>query len=146
MQEAARATFPDFRRYLRAKAALLGHDDGLPWCDLLAPVGDTGGPVPWETATSTVTDVFAGYSPALAGLARRAVDERWIDAAPHAGKEGGAYCMPVRTDESRVFLNFDGSWDGASTLAHELGHAYHNTTLALRTPRMAVARVARVRY
>jgi oligoendopeptidase F len=134
MQEAARATFPDFRRYLRAKAALLGHDGGLPWWDLLAPVGDTGGPVAWDTAAAKVTDVFAGYSPALAGLARRAVDQRWIDAAPHEGKEGGAYCMPVRADESRVFLNFDGSWDGASTLAHELGHAYHNKTLAPRTP------------
>ena len=134
MQEAARATFPEFRRYLRAKAALLGHDGGLPWYDLLAPVGDVGGPVAWEQATATVSDVFEGYSPALAGLAHRALDEQWIDAAPREGKEGGAYCMPVRADESRVFLNFNGSWDSANTLAHELGHAYHNTTLALRTP------------
>jgi pepF/M3 family oligoendopeptidase len=134
MQEAARASFPDFRRYLRAKAALLGHEGGLPWWDLLAPVGDAGGPVPWDKAAATVTDVFASYSPALADLARRALDERWVDVGPREGKEGGAYCMSVRADESRVFLNFDGSWDGANTLAHELGHAYHNTALAVRTP------------
>jgi oligoendopeptidase F len=134
MQEAARASFPDFRRYLSAKAALLGHDGGLPWHDLFAPVGDSGGPVGWETATSAVEDVFASYSPTLAELARRALAERWVDAEPRDGKEGGAYCMSVRADESRVLLNFDGSWDSANTLAHELGHAYHNSALAQRSP------------
>ena len=134
MQHAARESFPDFRRYLRAKAAVLGHDGGLPWHDLFAPVGDAGGPVAWDTATTAVEGVFAGYSPELAALARRALDESWVDAEPRDGKEGGAYCMSVREGESRVLLNFDGSWDSASTLAHELGHAYHNTTLALRTP------------
>jgi oligoendopeptidase F len=134
MQEAARASFPDFRRYLSAKAVLLGHDGGLPWHDLFAPVGDSGGPVAWETATSAVEDVFASYSPTLAGLARRALAERWVDAEPRDGKEGGAYCMSVRADESRVLLNFDGSWDSANTLAHELGHAYHNSALAQRSP------------
>jgi pepF/M3 family oligoendopeptidase len=133
MQEAARASFPDFRRYLSAKAALLGHDGGRPWHDLFAPVGESGGPVAWETATGAVEDVFASYSPTLAELARRALAERWVDAEPRDGKEGGAYCMSVRADESRVLLNFDGSWDSANTLAHELGHAYHNSALAQRS-------------
>lgn len=133
MQEAVRATFPDFRRYLRAKATLLGHTGGLPWWDLLAPVGASG-PIDWSTATGAVLDVFGSYSPQLASLARRAFDERWVDAEPREGKVGGAFCAAVRGAESRVLLNFDGSWDSASTLAHELGHAYHNTTLADRTP------------
>jgi pepF/M3 family oligoendopeptidase len=134
MQEAARATFPDFRRYLRAKAALLGHHGGLPWWELFAPVGESGPSVDWETATAAVGNAFAGYSPALAALAHRAIDERWIDAEPRDGKVGGAFCVSMRDDESRVLLNFDGSWDGTQTLAHELGHAYHNTALAQRTP------------
>lgn len=133
MQAAAVASFPDFRRYLAAKARLLGHAGALPWWDLLAPMGEAG-PVAWETAVDAVADAFGGYSGRLAGLVRRAVDERWIDATPRAGKRGGAFCMPVRDDESRVLLNFDGSWSGVQTLAHELGHAYHNTTLAPRTP------------
>jgi oligoendopeptidase F len=133
MQEAARAAFPDFRRYLRAKAAVLGHPAGLPWWDLLAPVGASE-PIDWPTAAGAVVDVFGSYSTPLASLARRALDERWVDAEPREGKVGGAYCTPVRGDESRVLLNFDGSWDSASTLAHELGHAYHNTALAERTP------------
>jgi oligoendopeptidase F len=81
-----------------------------------------------------VNQAFATYSKPLAGLARRAVDEQWIDAEPRAGKRGGAYCMSIRDDESRVMLNFDGSWNSVQTLAHELGHAYHNTALAQRTP------------
>jgi pepF/M3 family oligoendopeptidase len=133
LHAAARDAFPDFRRYLRAKAALLGHDGGLPWYDLFAPVGDSG-PVEWSTATGAVERVFGSYSPGLAALARRAFDEQWVDAEPRDGKEGGAYCMSVRADESRVLLNFDGSWDSANTLAHELGHAYHNVALADRTP------------
>jgi oligoendopeptidase F len=133
LQEAARAAFPDFRRYLRAKAARLGHDGGLPWHDLFAPLGD-GGPVAWSDATGAVEHVFGTYSPALAAVARRAIDEHWVDAEPRDGKEGGAYCMAVRAGESRVLMNFDGSWDGANTLAHELGHAYHNATLADRAP------------
>src|SRR5581483_12142374 len=128
-----RDAFPDFRRYLRAKAALLGHDGGLPWYDLFAPVGASGR-VEWPTAAGAVERVFEGYSAGLAGVARRAFDEQWVDAEPRDGKEGGAYCMSVRADESRVLLNFNGSWDSANTLAHELGHAYHNAALAGRLP------------
>lgn len=134
MQEAARATFPDFRRYLRAKAALLGHAAGLPWWDLLASVDTSADTVDWATASGAVLNVFSSYSPTLAGLALRALDQRWIDAEPRDGKVGGAFCSSVRGEESRVLLNFDGSWDSAQTLAHELGHAYHNTALAERTP------------
>src|SRR5262249_21506538 len=68
------------------------------------------------------------------GVVTRAVTGRWIDAEPRMGKQGGAYCMSVGGDASRVFLNFDGSFNSVQTLAHELGHAYHNTQLADRTP------------
>ena len=64
----------------------------------------------------------------------RAVDDGWLDAEPRAGKVGGAFCMSVQGEVSRVLLNFDGSFDSVQTLAHELGHAYHNTNLGHRTP------------
>ena len=135
MQSACVASFPDFRRYLRTKAALLGHGDaGLPWWDLFAPVGDpAANECSWDEAIEHVRAAFASYSPALAALAERAFKEQWVDAEAHDGKRGGAFCMPVRGDESRVLLNWSGSFDGVSTLAHELGHAYHNTNLADRT-------------
>jgi pepF/M3 family oligoendopeptidase len=135
MQGAVVAALPDFRRYLRTKARLLGHREeaGLPFFDLFAPLGD-GEARRWDEATGAVRSTFATYSPELEGLARRAVEERWIDAEPRDGKRDGAFCMGVTDDRSLVLLNFDGSFRSVQTLAHELGHAYHNVTLAQRTP------------
>ena len=134
MQEAVVASLPDFARYNRAKARLLGGAEGagLPWWDLIAPVGE-GRSFTWAEATATVEQAFGTYSPKLAAFARRAVDGGWIDAEAREGKVGGAFCMPVEGDVSRVLLNFDGSFDSVQTLAHELGHGYHNTQLAGRT-------------
>ncbi len=133
MQAACVEAFPTFRRYLRTKARLLGHDGGLPWHDLFAPVGGEASQT-WSEATAAVTSSFGSFSPQLAGLARRAVDERWIDAEPRDGKRDGAFCMGFDGDRSLVLMNFDGSARDVQTLAHELGHAYHNVTLADRTP------------
>ena len=135
MQQAVEASLPDFRRYLRTKARLLGHpaDTGLPFHDLFAPLGD-GNARQWDEATEAVTTTFGTYSPELRRLAERAVDDKWIDAEPRDGKRDGAFCMGVADDRSAVLLNFDGSFRSVQTLAHELGHAYHNVTLAQRTP------------
>jgi pepF/M3 family oligoendopeptidase len=133
MNEAVVASLPGFRRYLRAKAQLLGYPGGLPWWDLMAPVGSAA-VVPWSGATDTVRDAFAGYSHELAALADRAFTEHWVDAETREGKQGGAYCAGVESDVSRIMMNFDGSPDSVSTLAHELGHAFHNVALAPRTP------------
>lgn len=135
MHEAVTDSLGAFHGYLRAKARLLDHGGGLPWWDLFAPVGHAATTrIPWTEAVSRVSDAFGGYSAGLAALVERAVTDRWIDAEPRAGKEGGAFCLPVRGAESRVMLNFDGSPSGVQTLAHELGHAYHNTNLAERSP------------
>jgi len=133
MQEAVVASLPDWHRYLQAKATLLGHTDGLPWWDLIAPVG-TPKRFEWHEATASVRNAFAGYSPRLAGLVDTAVADAWIDAGPRGGKVGGAFCMSVQGGVSRVLCNFDGSFDSVQTLAHELGHAYHNVNLGDRTP------------
>ena len=132
MQAAVVESFPDFRRYLAAKAKLLGRER-LPWWDLFAPLGAEGRRWDYDDSASFIVDRFATYSDALASLARRSFDERWIDAEPRDGKSDGGYCMALRDDESRVFINFVGSFNSVSTLAHELGHAYHNVQLANRT-------------
>lgn len=133
MQTACRESFPDFRRYFRAKARRLGHER-LPWWELFAPLG--GAEVrawPWQDAAAFVVEQFGTYSGKLADLARRALREGWVDAEPRDGKSDGAFCVSVRRDESRVLLNFKPSFSSVSTLAHELGHAYHNINLADRT-------------
>jgi pepF/M3 family oligoendopeptidase len=133
MLAAVEASLPDWGRYLRTKARLLGKEQLAFW-DLFAPVPSDTERRPWSAAIDAVTTAFGGYSPQLAALARRAAAEQWIDAGPRAGKEGGAFCMSVRPGESRVLMNFNGSFDSVQTLAHELGHAYHNVALAERTP------------
>ncbi|HEU5381415.1 MAG TPA: M3 family oligoendopeptidase [Ktedonobacteraceae bacterium] len=132
MLTAARESFPDFRRYLRAKARVLGLEK-LTWYDMFAPVGKEQKIWEYDEARSFIVEKFGMYSQKLSNFAARAFRENWIDAEPRAGKVDGAYCTPLRKDESRVFANFKPSFNGVSTLAHELGHGYHNLNLAGRT-------------
>ncbi len=134
MQEAVTAALPDFRRWMRAKAGLHGHPAGLPWWDLVAPLPQVTSSISWSDGIAWVRSAFSTYSDELAGLVDRALDERWIDAEPRDGKSGGAFCMSFTPGRSLVLLNWAGSVDSAQTTAHELGHAYHNVTLAGRTP------------
>ncbi|MGB8860698.1 MAG: M3 family oligoendopeptidase [Ilumatobacteraceae bacterium] len=134
MQHAVTDSLPDFRSWMKAKARLHGHDGALPWHDLFAPLPFAPAEISWDEGAAIVRNAFASYGGPLAGLLDRALDEQWIDAGPRAGKRGGAFCMPFVDDRSLVFLNWSGSVDSAQTTAHELGHAYHNTQLAHRTP------------
>ncbi len=124
---------PHFRRFLEVKAGLLGHGATMPWSGLIAPVSGSGSGLSWTAAVDRVTGAFDGYAPTLGRLSRQAVDESWIDAEARAGKVGGAFCMPVRDNVSRILMTYDGSADAIQTLAHELGHAYHNVNLGTRT-------------
>ena len=133
MVTAARESFPDFRRYLRAKARVLGLEK-LAWYDISAPVGQEKQTWDFEKARGFIVARFGDYSQRLSDFAERAFRENWIDAEPRAGKVDRAYCMPLRRDESRVFTNFTPSFNSVSTLAHELGHGYHNLNLVNRTP------------
>lgn len=127
-------SFPVFRTYLRTKAKRFGHEGGLPWWDVMAPVGKTERAYTWDETQDFILAHFAMFSPRLEQLARRAFDRHWIDAEQRPGKRAGAFCMGLpAVDESRILCNFDGSLDQVSTVAHELGHAFHNECLAGKT-------------
>jgi pepF/M3 family oligoendopeptidase len=132
MMGAARDAFPDMRRYFNAKAKALGLDR-LAWYDLSAPMGGEGREWAWSDAVAFVNEQFGTYSDRMRQLSERAFAERWIDAEPRPGKVGGAFCMGVRPGESRILANYAPSFDSVSTLAHELGHAYHNLCERERT-------------
>ncbi len=132
MLTAARESLPDFRRYMYAKARALDLPR-LAWYDILAPVGKVHHVWEFEDAKNFIIGKFGMFSQKLSDFAARAFNEHWIDAEPRIGKVDGAYCTPLRKDESRVFANFKPSFDGVSTLAHELGHGYHNLNLAKRS-------------
>lgn len=127
MLSAMQDSFPVFRRYFAAKARLLNKKK-LDWWDLFAPLG--GGATKaytWQEARTFILKNFGQFSPELQAFAQTAFDKNWIDAEQRDGKRGGAFCMGIpAVKESRVLCNFDGSLDQVSTIAHELGHGFHN--------------------
>jgi len=125
MMDAARGFFPTFRRYLKAKARALGVST-LAWYDLFAPVGESERKWHFEESREFIIRQFGTYADELAALANRAFTEGWIDAQPRDGKRGGAFCIWLRNDESRILANYQPAYGGLGTLSHELGHAYHN--------------------
>lgn len=133
MQSAVHASLPNFRRWMRVKAKLVGDTNGLSWWNLAAPLSISPGPISWDQGISLVKGAFASYSDQLSHLVDRSISEQWLDAEPREGKVGGAFCMSFVDDRSLVLLNWSGSVDSAQVTAHELGHAYHNTQLAHRT-------------
>jgi pepF/M3 family oligoendopeptidase len=132
MLGAAHEYFPVFRRYLAAKARALDLEK-LAWYDLFAPMGEGTRAWSYDDAREFIVEQFGTCAPRLSAFAARAFGESWIDAEPRPGKQDGAYCMWVQKDESRVFANFKPAFGGMSTLAHELGHGYHNMLLTERT-------------
>ncbi|MGE0434005.1 MAG: M3 family oligoendopeptidase [Planctomycetota bacterium] len=130
MMGAIRESFPVFRRYLNAKAKKLRKVPGkLAWWDIQAPVPGEEMTFTWREARDFIINRFSTFSAELGDYAATAFDQNWIDGQPRDGKRGGAFCMPVMgVDESRILANFDGSFDQLSTLAHELGHGWHNHT------------------
>ncbi len=136
MMGAMEDSFPTFRRYFKAKAARFGQE-ALPWWNLFAPVGKSEKTYSFEEARDFILENFGKFSPELREFAKTAFDNNWIDAEQRSGKRGGAFCMPVpEVKESRILCNFDGTLDQVMTIAHELGHGYHNFNMfqANKTP------------
>ena len=136
MMGAMKESFPDFRRYFKAKAARFG-DQALPWWNLFAPTGKLEKSYTFDEAASFILNNFENFSPDLRHFAETAFNQQWIDAEQRPGKRGGAFCMSVpAVKESRILCNFDGSLDQVMTIAHELGHGYHNFNMfeAGKTP------------
>lgn len=128
MFEAIDEYLPKFHAYLRRKGELLGYDNGLPWYELFAPMGkSSSGKFTVEESKEYLLKQFSTFSDDMCEMIERAYDERWIDFLPHKGKVGGAFCGGIECiKQSRILTNFDGSLSDVVTLAHELGHAYHN--------------------
>lgn len=129
MLEAARAAAPLIQRYFVAKAKVLGKPK-LSWTDVLAPVGTVGGAVDYAEAQGFIVEQFARFSPRLAQFAQRALERRWVEVEDRPGKRGGGYCadLPI-SRETRIFMTWGGNARSVSTLAHELGHAFHAEVL-----------------
>jgi len=126
---------PKFWQYLKAKAKALGHENGLPWYDLFAPMGASSTKFTVQAARDFLVEQFTSFNKEEADMIAEAFDNAWIDFYPRDGKAGGAFCAGVEClGESRILTNFDGMFTDVVTLAHELGHAYHNLCIREHRP------------
>jgi oligoendopeptidase F len=137
--EAVRAAYPHLsHRYYRLKAGWFGRDHLDHW-DRNAPLPK----VPMRTirfdeARATVLGAYGLFSPAMANIARRFFDDRWIDAPVRDGKAPGAFSHPtVPSAHPYVLMNYQGKIRDVMTLAHELGHGVHQVLAAPRGALMA---------
>ncbi len=125
--EAMKEYMPNLHGYLRAKAESLGYENGLPWYELFAPMGNNTKKYTVEESKEYLLGVFRKFNPHMAEIIDRAYEENWIDFFPRNGKVGGAFCASLNGEKQfRVLTNFDGSFSDVVTLAHELGHGYHD--------------------
>jgi len=130
MLEVVRSRWEVPRRYLRCKARILGLER-LGFQDLMAPLPiQTQVRISWEGARERVLSAFEGFYPELRDFAHQAFEGRWIDYQPRPGKRPGGFCSTSKLiGQSRVFMTFSGALGDVSTLAHELGHAFHSRIL-----------------
>lgn len=130
MMTAIEEYLPVFRKYMRKKAEMLGYKNGLPWYELFAPMGKSDTTYSLEEAKEYLVNNFGKFSPDMADMMKEAFENEWIDFYPKKGKEGGAFCAGVSSiKQSRILTNYDGYFGSIRTLAHELGHAFHNVQI-----------------
>lgn len=127
MMSAIEEHLPNVRKYFTHKAKLLGYEGALPWYEIFAPLGNDDTKYSVEEAKQLLVNTFEQFSPEVSSLMEEAFDNEWIDFFPHPGKQGGAFdASAASIGESRVLTNFDGSFSSIDTLAHELGHSFHD--------------------
>ena len=135
MMEAIKEYLPVFRKYLRKKGEMLGYENGLPWYELFAPLGKADKTYTLEEAKEYLIRCFGEFTPEMADMMKEAFENEWIDFYPRKGKEGGAFCAGVLwLKQSRILANYDGYFGSIGTLAHELGHAFHNRQIENERP------------
>ncbi|GAX89236.1 M3 family oligoendopeptidase [Effusibacillus lacus] len=111
--------------YLNRKAKLLGLEK-LSWYDVQAPIGDVTRKISYEEGAAIIVEQFSRLAPRMADFSRRAFEERWIEAEDRPNKRPGGFCTSFTdSKQTRIFMTYAGTSDNVSTLAHELGHAFH---------------------
>ena len=130
MFSAIKESLPIFHKYYHKKAQILGHKVNLPFYDIFAPVGDVNTKISYLDARDLIVSSFKTFSEELADFAKKAFDDRWIDAEPRTGKGIYGLCVDIfPIKESRIMANFTGNFSDIGVLAHEIGHAYHSYCL-----------------
>lgn len=111
--------------YFKRKAELLSVSK-LDWHDVEAPLASTTTTMSFDDAAKFIVEQFGSFSPKMAEFAEHAFQNKWIEAEDRPGKRPGGFCTSLpKSDATRIFMTYSGTASNVSTLAHELGHAYH---------------------
>lgn len=115
--------------YLACKADLLGIPN-MEWWDLEAPLGEVKKRIPYSEACTFIIKHFTQFSPKMGSFANRVLNGEWIDAENRAKKSPGGFCvgMPI-AKQSRILMTYADTMTNVFTLAHEIGHAFHNEVI-----------------
>ncbi len=117
-------------RFMKAKASLLGLNS-LSYADYRASIGKGDQTkITYDDAANAIIDLFSEASPKMGAFAKRAIENQWVSASISDTKRAGGFCtnLPV-SKESRILMTFSDSLSSQGTLAHELGHAFHNEAM-----------------
>ena len=115
------------QRALGLMARRLGIEELGPEDLFAPPPASSHRSIPFEEAIEIIALAFTGFDPEMGEFARMMAERGWIDAAPTPNRRTGAYCTKFADPvEPRVFITYAGTMDNVITLAHELGHAWHN--------------------
>lgn len=118
-----------FADFLQRKAELLGVEK-LSWADLDAPVGEANTVYNYQEGAEFILHHFAAFGDELTAFTKKAFEDSWIEAEDRPGKRPGGFCTSFpKSNQSRIFMTYSGTPSNVSTLAHELGHAFHSYAL-----------------
>jgi oligoendopeptidase F len=119
-----------FIQYLNRKAEMFGTKQ-LAWYDLYAPIGKSAEKISYQDGAEFILQQFSRFGKKLTQFTQKALLERWIEAEDRPGKAPGGFCTSFpESNQSRIFMTFSGTPSNVSTLAHELGHAFHQFVMA----------------
>lgn len=115
--------------FLKRKAKLLGKEK-LSWQDVDAPLKISESKIPYDDAAEEILKQFANFSPRKAAFCKKVLDEAWVEAEDRKHKGAGGFCIGFSKEkQSRIFMTYSGTQHNVATLAHELGHCYHNEVI-----------------
>ncbi len=112
--------------YMNQKAKVLGVEK-LGWYDLEAPIAEANSVLSYQEGAEFIIKQFSNFGPLLTNFTKKAFEKNWIEAEDRPNKAPGGFCTGLPdTNESRIFMTYSGTPSNISTLAHELGHAFHS--------------------
>jgi oligoendopeptidase F len=129
MWDTVASALPQMSRYVAAKKKVLSIDKFC-WYDQAAPVGELKMSFTFDKAGEFIVRHLGSFSQEMADFSRMALDKHWVEAEDRPGKADGGYCVSMNmVGQSRIFMTYGDDFGSMTTLAHELGHAYHQWTL-----------------